>query len=142
MTISPDLQRQLLAAAHDAAGASYSPYSQFPVGAALYLGDDQPLILGCNVENVSYSLTMCAERTAIFKAVTDKRPGTMTAMAIIASKTKPCMPCGACLQVLREFAPEIQLIFENEDSSPKLLTLQQLLPYSFSPADLPEPTRA
>lgn len=142
MSISPDLQRALLAAAHEAAAASYSPYSQFPVGAALYMGGDQPLILGCNVENASFSMTMCAERTAIFKAVSDRRPGEMLAMGIIATKTRPCMPCGACLQVLIEFAPGIELVFENEDGSPKLLTLKELLPFGFSPKDLPEPTRA
>jgi cytidine deaminase len=142
MSISPEFQRQLLAAAHEAAAASYSPYSQFPVGAALYMGDDQPPVLGCNIENASYSMTMCAERTAIFKAVSDQRPGTMTAMAIIGKKARPCMPCGACLQVLMEFAPEIQLIFENEDGSPKPLTLSQLLPYGFGPKVLSEAARA
>jgi cytidine deaminase len=142
MNLPLDVQHQLLAAAREAAAASYSPYSQFPVGAALYQGGDQPLILGCNVENVSYGLTMCAERTAIFKAVSEQRTGPMLAMGIIAKKAKPCMPCGACLQVLLEFAPEIQLVFENEDGSPRLLTLKQLLPYAFTSQDLPEPTRA
>ena len=137
MSISPELQRKLLTAAHEAADASYSPYSQFPVGAALYLGDDEPLILGCNVENASYSLTLCAERTAIVKAVSDGRKAPMRAIAIVAKKAQPCFPCGACLQVLREFAPEIQLIFEDAKGEPKMHSLAQLLPFAFSNQDLP-----
>ena len=138
MSISPELQRKLLAAAHEAANASHSPYSHFPVGAALYLGDDEPLVLGCNVENASYSLTLCAERTAIVKAVSDRRKAPMRAIAIIAKKAQPCYPCGACLQVMREFAPEIQLIFEGADGEPQMYALTQMLPFSFSIQDLPQ----
>ncbi|MBC7545146.1 MAG: cytidine deaminase [Candidatus Sericytochromatia bacterium] len=138
MSISPELQRALLAAAHEAAAASYSPYSNFPVGAALYLGDDAPLVLGCNVENASFSMTLCAERTAIVKAVSDGHRANMRAIAIVATKTRPCFPCGACLQVMREFAPEILLIFEDAQGDPVVHALSEMLPFSFSNQDLPQ----
>lgn len=96
---------ELFAAAVKAAGNSYSKYSGFSVGAAL-LTDDGKIFTGCNIENASYSLTVCAERTAIFKAVSEGYTG-FSAIAIAGSPTddfsKPCFPCGACLQVMSEF---------------------------------------
>ena len=135
--VSLDLQRKLLAEAHKAAEQAYIPYSHFPVGAALWFGDDAPIVHGCNVENASYGLTMCAERTAIFKAVSEGLKGPMRVMAVIGEKARPCYPCGACLQVMREFAPELQVILEDADGEPMMLALRDLLPYSFSNQDLP-----
>lgn len=134
---SLELQRKLLAAARKAAEASYSPYSQFPVGAALWDGDNERIFTGCNVENAAYPLGLCAERTAIFKAVSEGFRGPMQVLAVIAPKAKPCYPCGACLQVMREFGADLQVIFENADGEPILIPLKGLLPYSFSNADLP-----
>ena len=96
---------ELFAAAVDAAKKAYSKYSGFSVGAAL-LTSDGKLFTGCNIENASYSLTNCAERTAIFKAVSEGFTD-FSAIAIAGSSTedfsKPCFPCGACLQVMSEF---------------------------------------
>ncbi len=91
-----------------AAGSSYSPYSHFRVGAAL-LSADGRIFAGCNIENSSYSLTVCAERTALFKAVSEGVTE-FRAIAIAGSSdgdfSRPCTPCGACLQVLSEFCPD------------------------------------
>jgi len=96
---------ELFAAAVKAAGNSYSKYSGFSVGAALLTADGR-LFIGCNIENASYSLTNCAERTAIFKAVSEGCTD-FAAIAVAGSSTedfsKPCFPCGACLQVMSEF---------------------------------------
>lgn len=96
---------ELFAAAVKAAEKSYSKYSHFTVGAAL-LTKEGRLFTGCNIENASYSLTICAERTAVFKAVSDGYTD-FEAIAIAGSGnndfSKPCYPCGACLQVLSEF---------------------------------------
>ncbi len=97
--------RELFAAAVKAAEKSYSKYSHFTVGAAL-LTKDGKIFTGCNIENASYSLTVCAERTAVFKAVSEGYTD-FEAIAIAGSGnedfSKPCFPCGACLQVLSEF---------------------------------------
>ncbi len=96
---------ELFAAAVKAAADSYSKYSGFSVGAALLTADGK-MFTGCNIENASYSLTMCAERTAIFKAVSEGY-AEFSAIAVAGSPTddfsKPCYPCGACLQVMSEF---------------------------------------
>ena len=96
---------ELFAVAVKAAGNSYSKYSGFSVGAALLTADGR-LFIGCNIENASYSLTNCAERTAIFKAVSEGCTD-FDAIAVAGSSTedfsKPCFPCGACLQVMSEF---------------------------------------
>ena len=100
--------KDLLNIAISAAGNSYSPYSEFRVGAALLTADGR-IFTGCNIENASYSMTMCAERTAIFKAVSDGYTD-FSAIAVAGSSTNdfsmPCVPCGACLQVLTEFCSD------------------------------------
>ena len=97
--------KELFKAAVDAAGRAYSKYSGFSVGAAL-LTADGTVFTGCNIENASYSLTNCAERTAVFKAVSEGYTD-FEAIAVAGSMTedfsRPCFPCGACLQVLSEF---------------------------------------
>lgn len=100
--------KDLFNIAISAAGNSYSPYSEFRVGAALLTADGR-IFTGCNIENASYSMTMCAERTAIFKAVSDGYTD-FSAIAVAGSSTNdfsmPCVPCGACLQALTEFCAD------------------------------------
>lgn len=124
---------QLMAEARQAAASTYSPYSQFPVGAAL-LTDTGEIIRGCNVENISYGLTNCAERTALFSAISQgKAPRSFKAMAIYAPKVEVISPCGACRQVLLELmAPDCVVICAGSDAqATRTWTLEQLLPGAF-----------
>ena len=105
---------------------SYSPYSHFKVGAAIACSDGA-IFTGTNIENVSYGLTICAERSAIFAAVSNGHKS-FTDLAIASSSGKPAFPCGACRQVLAEFSPNIVIHLENSN---KLYTLTDLLPNSF-----------
>ncbi|MBK7921311.1 MAG: cytidine deaminase [Veillonella sp.] len=112
---------------------SYSPYSNFAVGAAL-LCQDGTVYQGCNIENASFGMTNCAERTAIFKAVSEGHR-LFQAIAIIADTEDPCAPCGACRQVMVEFnIPTI--ILTNLKGHTQVYTLDELLPLSFGPKDL------
>ncbi len=131
---------ELLEKARQARKNSYSPYSKFAVGAAL-LCSDGTVYTGCNIENASYPAGMCAERTAVSKAVSEGHRD-FTAIAIsggaagektIAPSQTPCPPCGICRQVLREFVnPKIfRVILEG-----KIYTLEELLPDSFGPENL------
>lgn len=121
--------KKLFDMAVKAAENSYSPYSNFKVGAAL-LCCDGTIYTGCNIENVSYPLGNCGERTAIFKAVSEGKRN-FEAIAIAGSSdddmTKPCYPCGACRQVMSEFCTgDFKIIVSD-----KILTLKELLPYFF-----------
>jgi cytidine deaminase len=98
---------ELLQHAAKALENSYAPYSRFRVGAAL-LTEDGQVFTGCNVENASYGLSNCAERTAVFKAVSNGKKS-FRAIAIVSDRTNPVYPCGACRQVLREFNPRIKI---------------------------------
>ncbi len=119
----------ILAKAHQAKKNAYSRYSNFQVGAAL-LAKDGTVITGCNVENASYGLTMCAERTAVFKAVSmGYKPGDFVAIAIAASADN-FSPCGACRQVLNEFGNDMTVIFEF-GGNVVAVSLAELLPYTF-----------
>ena len=112
---------------------SYSPYSNFAVGAAL-LCQDGTVYQGCNIENASFGMTNCAERTAIFKAVSEGHR-LFQAIAIIADTEDPCAPCGACRQVMVEFnIPTI--ILTNLKGHTQVYTLDELVPLSFGPKDL------
>jgi cytidine deaminase len=127
------LHEALAASAKTAAGHTYSPYSSFPVGAALLTSDDQ-VVLGCNVENISYGLTNCAERSALFAAISQGHaPRSFKAMAIYAPKVPLISPCGACRQVLLELmAPDAVVICHGSDPAlTKTWTLAQLLPGAF-----------
>ena len=112
---------------------AYSPYSHFAVGAAL-LCEDGTLFEGCNIENASYGLTNCAERTAIFKAVSEGHV-TFKALAVVADTEGPCAPCGACRQVMAEFKIPI-IIMGNLMGNIKIVTIEELLPFSFSECDV------
>lgn len=112
---------------------AYSPYSHFAVGAAL-LCEDGTLFEGCNIENASYGLTNCAERTAIFKAVSEGYT-TFKALAVVADTEGPCAPCGACRQVMAEFKIPL-IIMGNLMGNIKIVTIEELLPFSFSECDV------
>ena len=112
---------------------AYSPYSHFAVGAAL-LCEDGTLFEGCNIENASYGLTNCAERTAIFKAVSEGHIK-FKALAVVADTEGPCAPCGACRQVMAEFKIPL-IIMGNLMGNIKIVTMEELLPFSFSECDV------
>lgn len=130
--IEQELQK-LIQAAIETRKQSYSPYSNFAVGAAV-LSNDGYIYGGCNIENASYGLTNCAERTAIFNAVSDGKRN-ISAIAIVADTDRPCSPCGACRQVIGEFKIPC-IIMANLKGEYKKVTLEELLPFSFSNTDL------
>ena len=113
---------------------SYVPYSHFPVGAAL-LCEDGTVYTGCNVENAAYGSTICAERTALVKAVSEGRKR-FAAIAIAGRSEDYCWPCGACRQMLYEFAPELTVLVARADGKFVKLPLGELLPHGFGPANL------
>ena len=121
--------KELIAAAKKYREFSYSPYSKFKVGAAV-LTKKGNVYGGCNVENSSFPITNCAERTAIFKAVSEGEQE-FEAIALIADTPGPCAPCGACRQVMVEFRiPKI--IMANMKGDVKVVTLEELMPYAFT----------
>lgn len=114
---------------------AYVPYSKFKVGAAL-LGKDGKVYRGCNIENAAYSMTNCAERTALFKAYSEGITE-FDAIAVVADTKRPVPPCGACRQVISELcAPETKVILTNLKGDIQELTVADLLPGAFSPEDL------
>ncbi|WP_269431819.1 cytidine deaminase [Bacillus sp. LK2] len=114
---------------------AYTPYSNFKVGAAVLTENDK-IYLGCNVENASYGLTNCAERTAIFNAVSHKEKE-VKAIAIVADTEGPVSPCGACRQVIAEFARKDTKIFlANLNGDIKETTIEHLLPGYFNASDI------
>ena len=125
---------QLRASAIAAAEASYCPYSGFAVGAAV-LSSDGRIFNGANVENASYGLTICAERNAIFSAVS-KMVRTIEAIVIYTRTASPTAPCGACRQVMAELAPDAKVYAFSEDSGEFVSTVRDLLPHSFGPGSL------
>ena len=122
-------KKELCDAAAGMLKMAYVPYSHFPVGAALECADGT-VYTGCNIENAGYSPTNCAERTAVFKAVSEGRRR-FVRLAVAADTRDFCAPCGVCRQVLQEFAPDLEVILVNCDGETKELTLKELLPYSF-----------
>jgi cytidine deaminase len=124
----------LAATAREARKRAYAPYSGFQVGAAL-LTDDGRIFTGANVENASYGLSMCAERTAVFHAVAEGVRG-LRAVAVSASNDEPTWPCGACRQVLHEFGPDMVVISEGLGGGREERKLTELLPLAFGPADI------
>jgi cytidine deaminase len=130
-----DLDREaLVAAASEARERAYAPYSGFQVGAAL-LTDDGSRFTGANVENASYGLSMCAERTAVFHAAA-QGVRRLQAVAVVASNDEPTWPCGACRQVLYEFGPDLVVISEGKGGRREERSLGELLPEAFGPNDL------
>jgi cytidine deaminase len=119
--------------AQRAADAAYAPYSRFHVGAAL-LSDDGRIFSGCNVENASFGLTVCAERTAVFSAVT---AGTrrFSGLVVVTSSALPVTPCGACRQVLHEFQPSFEIRCYGSDGASVVTSVAELLPRAFAGSD-------
>ena len=126
--------RRLEKAARDAAAASYSPYSKFRVGAAV-LSASGKIFAGCNVENASYGLCNCAERTAIFTAVAAGERALKAIVVYTPTKT-PTSPCGACRQVINEFAPRATVVAICDGEARIETTLSALLPDAFGPQNL------
>lgn len=127
-----NLYKYLLEKAKEASNMSYSPYSNFPVGACV-LYESEKAYTGCNVENASYGISTCAERNAISKAIGENEKTKIKAIAIFSPKQKNCMPCGACRQWLSEFASDgnMKIILENNDGEINILSLNEIFPYSF-----------
>ena len=127
----------LIEQARKARAKAYAPYSHFQVGAALVARDGK-IYHGCNIENASYGLTNCAERTAFYSALADgQRPGDFTQLAIVGETDAPIAPCGACRQVILELGgPNLQVILANMGNSVEITTPAQLLPGAFSSSDL------
>ena len=122
-------KQELCQKAIDMLDMAYVPYSHFPVGAALECSDGT-VFTGCNVENAAYGSTICAERTAIVKAVSEGHRDFVR--IAIAGKSKDfCVPCGSCRQVMMEFSPEMEVICLNGAGESKTFALRELLPYGF-----------
>jgi len=127
-------RRRLENAAREAAKASYAPYSKFAVGAAVLTASGE-IFSGCNVENASYGLAICAERTAVFAAVTAGQR-VIKAVAVHTSTASPTMPCGACRQVINEFGPDATVIGVCDSRRRTTTTLRALQPDAFGPGIL------
>ena len=122
--------KEMIAAARNAASRAYVPYSHFPVGAAFHTPDGQ-IIKGCNIENASFGLSNCAERTAIFKAVSEGIT-TFDSLYIFGETEAPISPCGACRQVISEFCPaDMPVYLISKTDEVKETSVGELLPYSF-----------
>lgn len=127
--------KNMLRQANDARDRAYVPYSNFRVGACVK-GATGAYYLGCNIENAAYSPTICAERSAMIKAVYEGERE-FDAVAIVWDGDNPAVPCGVCRQVLAEFCdPEIPVICANRKGEYKVLALGDLLPFAFTPEDL------
>jgi cytidine deaminase len=134
MPLDDDTLRALTDAARHASMQSYSPYSRFPVGAAVLTGDGT-IVAGCNVENASYGLTICAERVAVFRAVAEGHRRVL-AVLLYTPTPRPTAPCGACRQVLHEFGLKAEVIGVCDGPDVLRAPLENLLPHAFGPDSL------
>ena len=125
---------KLLELALDARKNAYVPYSGYAVGAAL-LTEDGKVFIGCNIENAAYGNTLCAERTALVKAVSEGCRK-FTRLAVVGNSTDYCWPCGACRQMLYEFAPDLEVLVARKDHRFVKFPLRALLPHGFGPESL------
>jgi len=125
------VEDDLIAAARQTRLNAHAPYSGFKVGAAL-LCDDGTIVTGCNVENATYGLTICAERVAIVKAISEgRKPLGFKAVAIVGDTAQPTPPCGACRQILWEFCGDVDVILANLNDVKGRHRLAELLPLPF-----------
>ncbi|OGO05583.1 MAG: cytidine deaminase [Chloroflexi bacterium RBG_13_56_8] len=124
--------RELIDAASKARGNAYAPYSRFPVGAAVRAASGR-IYAGCNVENASFGLTVCAERVAIWKAVSEGERD-LQALAVVTEDGSA--PCGACRQVMSEFVKDMPIAVADVTGHVRLTSLAELFPYPFSPISL------
>ncbi len=126
--------KELIQKASLAKEASVSPYSNFRVGSAL-LTDDDKIYTGCNVENSTFGLTLCAERTAIFKAISEGKRKFKT-IVIVSDSPDYITPCGACRQIIFDHCGEIDIICTNSKNEYKIFKTSELLPFAFGDKDL------
>ena len=124
--------QELVQIAIDMQARSYAPYSHFPVGAAL-LCRDGTVFTGCNVENAAYGSTICAERTALVKAISEGHTDDFSVIAIAGQGDDYCWPCGSCRQMLYEFAPDLTVLAARRDGAFQAAGISQLLPHGFGP---------
>lgn len=129
--LSQERIKKLIAAAAQAREKAYAPYSKYDVGATVLFASGK-VYTGCNVENASYGLANCAERTAIFKGISEGEREILAVAISVGSKTAGS-PCGACRQVIREFGPKALIISAAENGEYFTRTLEELLPDSFGP---------
>ena len=130
ITLAPDQQEQMLSAARGAFKNAHAPYSNFRVGSAI-LTESGKVYSGCNVENASYGLTICAERNAIFAAVAAEGSGMrIKAVAVATERDVACAPCGACRQVIYEFGPDAVVLFRGQSGTEQMV-ITKLLPEGF-----------
>ena len=127
--------RKLVDLAFQMLERSYVPYSNFPVGAAIYCTDGT-VFTGCNIENAAYGSTICAERTALVKAVSEGHRDDLERIAIVGNSTDYCWPCGACRQMLYEFNPDMVVLVAKHDGEYVTRQLHELLPHGFGPKSL------
>lgn len=127
--------RQLVQTAFSMLERSYVPYSNFPVGAALLCADGS-VFTGCNVENAAYGSTICAERTALLKAVSEGHRDDWQAIAVAGRGEDYCWPCGSCRQMLYEFAPDLKILVARGDGNFVSTNLSELMPHGFGPKSL------
>ena len=133
--LSEEKAEALLAAAEEARKNAYAPYSGFTVGAAL-LFEDGRVVTGCNVENAAFGSTICAERTALLKAISEGHREDWVALAIAGQGRDYCWPCGSCRQMLYEFAPGLRVLAARGDGEFCAESLEELLPHGFGPSAL------
>lgn len=138
--VSDPSNKRLLDEASKASRSAYAPYSGYHVGAAVET-ESGNVFLGCNVENASYSITVCAERSAIAAAVLAEGPKMRIRKIAVAARDKrhrrrPCTPCGACRQSIAEFGPRAKVVFLNGKLAPTSAPIARLLPGSFSEREL------
>ena len=131
---APGRTAALVALARDAREHAHAPYSKFKVGAALLLASGE-IVTGCNIENASYGLTLCAERVAVFKAVSEGL-GDFEAIAVVADSTRPTAPCGACRQILWEFCGDIWVHVARPGRKARSHRMSDLLPVAFDGRNL------
>ena len=134
MAIDDETLQAMIDAAREASGRAYCPYSRFRVGASV-LADDGGIDSGCNVENASYGLSICAERSAVFRMAARGRSA-IRGLVVYTPTPEPTAPCGACRQVIREFGPTAEVISACDGPSIHRHSMIDLLPGAFGPRDL------
>ena len=120
---------KLISAAREAQRAAYAPYSEFKVGAAL-LTKDGHIFTGCNVENTTYGLSICAERVVVTKAISEGHKD-FVLLVVVADSDEPISPCGACRQFMLEFNPEMEVVMVGDNGNRRRMTVSELLPHYF-----------
>lgn len=126
--------RELLQLAHEAKKNAYVPYSNFQVGAVV-LTKSGKVYTGCNIENASYGATNCAERTAIFKAISEGETEFLK-IAVVSSSGQYTFPCGICRQVIAEFMEDGEIILGDDEGAIRVFTVKEILPFAFTESDL------